>query len=256
MLDQVRGHASERKLRLLAVACASPLLENVRILEAALAGMVAAAERFADGFIDASEVSRIFPERGRLGLLDMPWYYDLDVVGQRTCEAIALLGWSPSEEPRWDLDFDSPDPVPPYIQVPWQPGEYAVDRTHQALTCAAQAWALFASGAPYLNRPETYGPWHETSGVPQSYYRLEKERHAWMADVCRDVFGNPFQHVALDPAWLRWNSGTVPAIARHIYDDRAFADLPLLADALKDAGCENAEVVAHCRSDGPHVRGC
>ena len=74
--------------------------------------------------------------------------------------------------------------------------------------------------------------------------------------LVRDIFGNPFRPVAADPAWLAWNHGTVPAIARHVYDDRAFHDLPILADALEDAGCTNADLLDHCRGPGPHVRGC
>jgi hypothetical protein len=69
----------------------------------------------------------------------------------------------------------------------------------------------------------------------------------------RDMFGNPFRPVTADPAWL---TPTVVALARGIYADRAFDRLPILADALQDAGCEDPEVLAHCRSDGPHVRGC
>lgn len=75
-------------------------------------------------------------------------------------------------------------------------------------------------------------------------------------EMLRDIFGNPFRPVAVDPAWLAWNHGTVPAIARHVYDDRAFHDLPILADALEDAGCTNADLLDHCRGPGPHVRGC
>jgi hypothetical protein len=65
-----------------------------------------------------------------------------------------------------------------------------------------------------------------------------------------------FGRRSLDPAWLTWNHGTVPAIARHIYNDRAFHDLPLLADALEDAGCTDPYILAHCRGGGEHVRGC
>jgi hypothetical protein len=81
-----------------------------------------------------------------------------------------------------------------------------------------------------------------------------------MASQCcllRDIFGPlPFRPVAIDPAWLRWNHGTVPAVARRVYEDRAFNDLPILADALEDAGCTDADILAHCRSGGGHVRGC
>jgi hypothetical protein len=76
------------------------------------------------------------------------------------------------------------------------------------------------------------------------------------AGLFRDIFGNTFRPVAIDPAWLRWNHGTVPAVARRVFEDRAFHDLPILADALEDAGCADAAVLAHCRSGGEHVRGC
>jgi hypothetical protein len=73
------------------------------------------------------------------------------------------------------------------------------------------------------------------------------------AVVFRDIVGNPFRPVAVLPAW---QSSTVAALARGIYDDRAFDRLPSLADALMDAGCDDPDILAHCRSEGPHVRGC
>jgi hypothetical protein len=74
--------------------------------------------------------------------------------------------------------------------------------------------------------------------------------------ILRDVFGNPFNPVMIDPAWLTWNDHTVPKIAMAIHYDRAFDRLPILADALEDAGCDNADLLSHCRSGGEHVRGC
>jgi hypothetical protein len=75
-------------------------------------------------------------------------------------------------------------------------------------------------------------------------------------ELIRDIVGNPFHPVILKPAWLAWNDGTVPKIARAIYDERAFEQMPILADALEDASCDKADILAHCRSEGPHVRGC
>jgi hypothetical protein len=76
------------------------------------------------------------------------------------------------------------------------------------------------------------------------------------ADLLREVFGNPFRRVPVEPGWLRWNQSSVPGLARRIYDERAFRDLPILADLLEDAGCDNAVLLAHFRSGGLHVRGC
>jgi hypothetical protein len=71
------------------------------------------------------------------------------------------------------------------------------------------------------------------------------------------VLGNPFQPVpTLDPDWLRWNEATVIRLAQSIYDDRGFDRIPILADALEEAGCTSADILGHCRSGGPHVRGC
>jgi hypothetical protein len=69
----------------------------------------------------------------------------------------------------------------------------------------------------------------------------------------RDLFGNPFRPTAFDHTW---GTSTVLALAQGIYDDSAFDCMPILADALQDAGCEQEDMLSHCRSDGPHVKGC
>ncbi|HVK08232.1 MAG TPA: hypothetical protein VM597_05585 [Gemmataceae bacterium] len=71
--------------------------------------------------------------------------------------------------------------------------------------------------------------------------------------VLRDVYDNPARPSAFDPAW---RTADATGLARAVYDDRAYDRLPLLADALTDAGCDNEDILAHCRSAGPHVRGC
>jgi hypothetical protein len=71
--------------------------------------------------------------------------------------------------------------------------------------------------------------------------------------VVRCLMPNPFRPVPPDPARL---TSTAVSLAEGIYHDRAFDRLPILADALQDAGCENADILAHCRGPGPHVRGC
>ncbi len=81
----------------------------------------------------------------------------------------------------------------------------------------------------------------------------EKVVKSVLCDLIREVFGNPFRPVALDPAWL---TSDVLALARGIYTDRAFDRMPILADALQDAGCNNDDILNHCREPGTHVRGC
>jgi hypothetical protein len=74
--------------------------------------------------------------------------------------------------------------------------------------------------------------------------------------LLRDIVGNPFREVVFDPSWLRWRNGTLPSMARGIYEECRFEELPILADALEDAGCDHADILDHCRKEGPHVRGC
>ena len=76
------------------------------------------------------------------------------------------------------------------------------------------------------------------------------------ARIRREVFGNPFRPVTLDPNWLTWRDGTVVKLAQTIYDDRRFDLMPILADALHEAGCTNDDILNHCREGGGHVRGC
>jgi hypothetical protein len=70
------------------------------------------------------------------------------------------------------------------------------------------------------------------------------------------VLGNPFRLTALAPAWRTWRDNTILKLARGVYAERAFDRLPVLADALEDAGCDDTDILAHCRSDGQHVLGC
>ncbi|MDY3560035.1 hypothetical protein R5W23_001258 [Gemmata sp. JC673] len=73
------------------------------------------------------------------------------------------------------------------------------------------------------------------------------------AQLVRDIFGNPFRTVTADPSW---RASTVVALASHMYDSRDFSAMPILADALQDAGCTNEAILTHCRAAELHVRGC
>jgi hypothetical protein len=84
----------------------------------------------------------------------------------------------------------------------------------------------------------------------------EATEHRAQAELLREIVGNPFRLVRPDPAWLRWNHRTLPAMAEAIYTARTFQQLPLLADALEEAGCTDAELLNHCRRTEGHVRGC
>ena len=82
---------------------------------------------------------------------------------------------------------------------------------------------------------------------------IRREEEGPQAQLLRDLLGNPFRLVRFEPGW---RTGNVIDLARTIYKEHAFERLPILADALMDAGCDSADILSHCRSSGPHVRGC
>jgi hypothetical protein len=71
--------------------------------------------------------------------------------------------------------------------------------------------------------------------------------------LLRDIAGNPFRSIAFSP---ESRTDTAVSLARMVYESREFSAMPILADALQDAGCDDDDLLNHCRSDGPHVRGC
>ena len=110
---------------------------------------------------------------------------------------------------------------------------------------AEAVWGAAASAQGMLQYNSIPGPHTDDLLTSES---------AAQAALLRDIFGNPFRPVTLDPSWLTSN---VRILARGIYDDRAFGRMPILADALQDAGCENEDILNHCRdANQVHVRGC
>jgi hypothetical protein len=96
--------------------------------------------------------------------------------------------------------------------------------------------------------------------VEQDSQETEVEIRKAIANLLRDIFGNPFQSVSFNPAW---RTPTVQSLATAAYEERSLpagtldADrLAVLADALEEAGCDNDDILAHLRGPGPHVRGC
>jgi hypothetical protein len=91
---------------------------------------------------------------------------------------------------------------------------------------------------------------------------LATEGHV-QCQLVRDIFGNPFRPVAISPAVLAWNDAVVTRLAQAAYEERRLpagtldnTRLLILADALEDAGCTDADILGHLRGHGPHVRGC
>jgi hypothetical protein len=100
-------------------------------------------------------------------------------------------------------------------------------------------------------------------GAPSFSGQDQRAERRRQAAVLRDLFGNPFRPAALDAAWLTRNDGAARRLAQALYEERDaengtldLAGFAALADALEEAGCADADLLAHCRGRGPHYRGC
>jgi hypothetical protein len=102
--------------------------------------------------------------------------------------------------------------------------------------------------------------WQLLRGQLRAHTRQELDllifqRDAELCDVIRDVIGHPIRPPAVDPAWLDANGGQVLAVAACIDLEGRFDELPVLADALEEAGCADAGLLEHARQP-KHYRGC
>lgn len=88
-------------------------------------------------------------------------------------------------------------------------------------------------------------------------WRGEHAEEAVQCRLLRDIVGLwPPLLPPVEPLWLAAHDGAVVRLAQAVYDEQAFDLLPILADALEDAGCTDARLLDHCRQPGEHVRGC
>ena len=95
--------------------------------------------------------------------------------------------------------------------------------------------------------------WSAWGAAGRSDFPIDVAARRHQTNLLRDIFGNPFHPTTIDPRWL---TSTVVDLASAIYQERTFDRMPILADALMDGGCDSEEIIAHCRGEGPHARGC
>jgi hypothetical protein len=122
---------------------------------------------------------------------------------------------------------------------------------------SAAEWAASAAALTPNADPSSFS---QTAAIRAAIARVRAGRAKRQAEdksqfvLLRDVFGNPFRPVAFDAAW---RTPTAVALARGMYESRDFGAMPILADALQDAGCDSDDVLNHCRdAHATHVRGC
>jgi hypothetical protein len=203
MLEFLRGKATDRKLRLFAVACC----RRVRAVldDPVLRTGVEVAERHADGLARWSELRQVWE------MIPPPFFPEDDDYFDLGGQAQSELGQAVREASEKDGGS------------PWNVSE----------ATARVAWCS----------PEDH---------PKYFTERRVQTH-----LLRDLFGPlPFRPVPIDPHVLAWNDRLVVRLAGAIYEERRWGDVPILGDAFLDAGCDDENLIAHCRSEGPHVRGC
>jgi hypothetical protein len=201
MLEYLRGRASQRKLRLFAVACCrrvERLFGDKRTRRA-----VEIAERYADGVATTKEVAD----------------------ARRTAR---------------EFSYDYAH----YTNPAWYPSSAAVH------ACELRAWSAASTTSWYAAH---YFPRKEEE---EDAERAEHQERRHQCPLLRDIIGDPFRSHPIAPAWIAWHGGLLVSMAQQMYDSRDFTDMPVLADALEEAGCQDQGILGHCRSGGEHVRGC
>lgn len=219
MFGRFDFEASPRKLRLFSVACcrrSRPLLKNTAHRQA-----VDLAERFADDLATEQELRVVYDQAQELAT------------------------------------------------------ELRAGKTEREIRRWAEAVAVLCTTSPKIDRAAAETGWQ----IVRAASRLEVEAN--LASLLRDIIGNPFRPMTPirppDPPWLtpivlaatgpwthhldswfkpEWITPVTVAIAQQMYESRDFSAMPILADALQEAGCASANVLDHCHSPGPHVRGC
>jgi hypothetical protein len=94
----------------------------------------------------------------------------------------------------------------------------------------------------------------EKTELNATFGRTQEQAAGLHLRLFRDIFGNPFRPIAFAP---EWRTSTAVSLARTMYESREFGAMPILADALQDAGCDNDDILDHCRDTSlTHVRGC
>ena len=224
MLEFLRGKASRRKQRLFACACCRRVWDTLP--DEGDRRAVEAAEQHADGLLGEERLVA-----ARLPLAQAA------LRARRTISAA----------------FFAAGPLGADLAVVVS---LAAGARGWAVSRAAEARAR-ARGEPVL------APKAERRRWKSARKGVEAQERARQAALVREVFGNPFRPAAIEAGWRAWHGGAVVRLAGALYEERELpaghldlARLAVLADMLEEAGCGDADLLAHLRGPGPHVRGC
>jgi hypothetical protein len=242
MLEFLRDKASGRKLRLFACACCRRVWHIMN--HKAGQDAVCVAEHFADGFSSQDEMQIAFNAAFAQAETMVNAWSSAQLDARQRLETQQEL--SRTETDAYWIDFRN----------------YATTNLNASAYYAA-AWSATIRFDPH---GPSYDAADAAAGINSSPGDDYEDRAAFECErsvqsvILRDIIFNPFRHIAINPMWL---TPTVTNFAQSAYDERIMpsgeldpARLAVLSDALEESGCDNAAILGHLRSPGPHVRGC
>lgn len=214
----LRGKTSDRKLLLFACACCRTVWPSIPSL---LQEAIRVAEEYADGRCTRAELGRAVGAAHRVrrksNTLDRAAYDAARSTGDPAFVAERIASIVAYAA--------APDPSP---------------SARVTIVDGQSVWEEIAPNADRLIWTASFA----------SHLLLE-------SSLLRDIIGPlPFRAINCAGAVLGWNDGPVVKLAQDIYNERAFDRLSILADALDEVGCKDADILSHCRQERAHVRGC
>jgi hypothetical protein len=222
MLDFLRGKVSPRKQRLFACACCRRI--ESFLVDQRSRRLIEVSEQFADGRATARRLQSAWDsaDEAEQGI----HHRDGSNVEQRSAQAVMHLGVN--------LDLA------------------------EALGMAVETMGEAARNAAYETNWRTPGKDHAQRQAADhaAYVAGASVELAKQAALLRELIGNPFRRVVVAPEWLAWSDGTVRKLAGGVYEAQGFERMGILGDALEEAGCSDDAILAHCRAETDHVRGC
>lgn len=216
ILDSLKSEGSLRKLRLFACGACRQKIAHLLVDERSWQA-IEVAESYAEGETDRESLRKAW----------------LDA-----CEVLRELhtDWDPSAQ---ELQFGDAQ----------RAATAAAHTAHRSRGCARSTAGMIFSIQ-----------WYRGGAQNEEILQAERASNAVLVNC---VFGNLIQSTALSESWHSWHDGVIPKMAQEIYNKRELPSgaldltrMSVLADALEESGCDNQEILDHCRGDGPHVRGC
>jgi hypothetical protein len=265
MLEFLSSKASDRKLRLFAVACCHRIWHM--LTEERSKRAVETAERFADGLatdedLETASIAAWNVKKEGVVLQEAERESELGHAERTKTEAtlwaVEAAAWTVTEEAIKAGNSSSlvlQGAVPRELEAGYLMSLLTGMTTEDQ---GATRWEADRLGGDEERRKAAFRWFSEKAAGARRDLEGRKdaaaeEERCRQSKLIRDCF-NPFNRQGHSTA--PWKGGIVVRLAQAIYDERAFDRLPVLADALEEAGCTDADLLAHCRQPGEHVRGC